>query len=406
MSSYEDTLHDSDSSGPLRPELTAADNVKRLRIQQQQGEKYRRVAANSEQRQARVSEQMERRLAQIQIKATKREEHNWRLEEKKDPARPRRGKSGAQGDAQGPNEAGQGSKASTKLPKSSEEAGVEWERNSLLKKLGQVHQDLKSIKQSISNLAKGFEPFRRSPVTVFLLGLVSIFQDSRDTFTRKLERLLRRLLDQDIIDMNLVLFFDTLDEFNGHMDVISRFLKDVIKDSPKSLTRAKFCFSSRPWAELAVHFSESDGVFLWVKLALSILRGTVTSNPDGVTLQALEKRLFELPDDLFRFYELIIERISKANCRRTFAVIELVVRHNDEYGPITAMQIRDAEPLEIAGRDVEYLDVLDLDDRKLRRVVDDKVKGLIRAPWDVDRPKKSHPLQAQNPESETPAESC
>lgn len=294
---------------------------------------------------------------------------------------------GPKGNVQSPEkESGQAPRTLIGLPMTSEEMAQEREQKlePLLCELGQAETELWGIQQSISKLAGRFQPFCRSPITLFLQELITIFQDPKNRLIPKLEQLLRRLLDQDIVDMDLVLFFDALDEFNGHMDVISRFLKDLIRDRPKSLTRVKVCFSSRPWPELSVHFSKvlgfalqdhtrydmeqyvsgsiigwgmpsdavldlvpkiierSDGVFLWVKLALGVLRGTFALNPHQVTLQALEKRLFELPEDLFQFYELIIERISKANRRRTFALIELVVRHNSDYGSITATQIRDA----------------------------------------------------------------
>jgi len=265
-----------------------------------------------------------------------------------------------------------------------QQKGLHREKKALIQECVQIDEDLQNIGQSVKTLAGEFRPSRNTPITLFLKELISIFQDSKDTLIPKAERLLRCLLDQNIVNMDLVLFFDALDEFSGHMDVISRFLKDLAQHSPKSLTRLKVCFSSRPWPELSVHFSKvpgfalqdhtrydmeqyvsgsvtawgmasddvlyfvpkiidrSDGVFLWVKLALGVLKQTFMSNPDGPTLRALEKKLFQLPEDLFQFYELIIKRISSANRRRTFALIELLVRHNEEYGPISATQIRDA----------------------------------------------------------------
>ncbi|KAK0638959.1 hypothetical protein B0T16DRAFT_235197 [Cercophora newfieldiana] len=225
-------------------------------------------------------------------------------------------------------------------------------------------------------------PFSSETATKFLKDVATSFRSHRnsDNLIPRLERILQQLLDQTTIEMELVLFFDALDEFGGHLDMISRFMKTLLKISPTSKTRAKVCMSSRPWETLKAHFASypgfavqdytahdmeqyavgsvsafpdttvlrlvptilerANGVFLWVKLAVKFLLETAVLPPESGSVASLEERLRDLPDDLFEFYELIVERISKRNRRYTFALLELLLRHKGP--PAEAYQVRDA----------------------------------------------------------------
>lgn len=215
-----------------------------------------------------------------------------------------------------------------------------------------------------------------------LKEVATVFRSSEDRLVPKLERVLRHLLDQTIIEMDLVLFFDALDEFDGRLDNISRFLKSLLSNSLGSKTRVKVCVSSRPWEPLKDQFlsypgfalqehtkhdieeyvlgllvassiasqtilglvpsilSRADGVFLWVKLATKELLETAALGPESALPDVSEQTLQKLPSDLFHFYEVLVERIKKPNRRRTFALLELLVRHNGP--PYEAHEIRNA----------------------------------------------------------------
>ncbi|KAM0282231.1 hypothetical protein ACHAQH_003095 [Verticillium albo-atrum] len=145
-----------------------------------------------------------------------------------------------------------------------------------------------------------------------------------------LEKLLRLLIDQDIMDLDLLVYFDVLDEFDGKHHMISRFMKALVQPSPTS-TRVKVCFSSRPWEVLKDNFSDypsfslqeytkrdvedviigsleglrktnpvvdefipeiiarANGVFLWVKLVVEQLAGTVAQHGAKTTRAQLQK---------------------------------------------------------------------------------------------------------------------
>jgi len=258
-----------------------------------------------------------------------------------------------------------------------EESSYRSERNKAADQIG-------SISSRLVAMEKHHRPYQAAPETRVLKALATAFRNSmdHDELIPKLERLLQQLLEQNMISMDVVLFFDALDEFDGHLDMIGRFVKALLHSSVSSKTRVKVCISSRPWEILKAHFSSlpgfamqdhtthdiqeyavgsiaispgintsilrlvptilgrANGVFLWVKLAIRVLLETAALTLESTPLDVLEKRLEELPDDLFEFYEMIVERISKRNRRRTFALLELLIRHIGP--PLEARQIRDA----------------------------------------------------------------
>ncbi|KAK4444026.1 hypothetical protein QBC34DRAFT_416019 [Podospora aff. communis PSN243] len=222
------------------------------------------------------------------------------------------------------------------------------------------------------------------PTRTFLAQVVTEFEKRDSRLIPKLEKIVRRILNQEALEMDIILFFDALDEFDGHPDVISQFMKDLAQGSPQSKTRVKICLSSRPWKALQDHFSaypqlalemhtkydiedyvtrsvrrwsstesfahrlistiltRANGVFLWVRLAVRVLSEALTVDGRPATLEQLEARLRELPEDLFEFYRLIVERIGRLNRRRTFALLELLARHNPDGPQLTAAEAREA----------------------------------------------------------------
>lgn len=243
--------------------------------------------------------------------------------------------------------------------------------------IASIHLDLAGLEKRHART-----PFRTELETKFLNDVLTSFRDHRgpDEVIPRLERILRQLLNQTTINIDVVLFFDALDEFDGHLDMISRFIKTLLRSSTASTTRVKVCMSSRPWETFQEHFASypgfavqdhtaqdieeyavgsvsaiqntavlglvptilerANGVFLWVRLAIKILLDTAMLSPESGSAASLEKSIRDLPDDLFEFYEMIVERISKRNRRYTFTLLELLARHK---GPAAeAYQIRDA----------------------------------------------------------------
>jgi len=244
--------------------------------------------------------------------------------------------------------------------------------------------EISKIEIALTRLENDFRTCIAKPETRFLKHIATVFQSGDDRLIPKLERVLRHVRDQNITKMDLVLFFDALDEFDGHPDMISRFIKSLVSTrSTSSGTRVKVCLSSRPWESFKVQFSaypsfalqdhtqrdveayvagtlaaptvynqaimgiatdiieRANGVFLWVKLTIGLLLEAAEKASEGLELSNnLKQKLNELPSDLFEFYELIVERISNQNRRRTFALLELLIR--DDNSKAEAYSIRDA----------------------------------------------------------------
>ncbi|KAK1238167.1 hypothetical protein MKX08_002746 [Trichoderma sp. CBMAI-0020] len=254
--------------------------------------------------------------------------------------------------------------------------GIKESESELQLRLNKLQAGITVVSQSISSLAKEARPFQKQPATELLRSIVAEFHSPQ---SKKLERILRQLLYQDKVETDLVLFFDALDEFDGHLDKVIGFLKSLVEKPDKSSTRVKVCFSSRPWEKLKDHFdscpgfgvqdctkadieqyatgslaclgannlsevvkivpsiiARANGVFLWVKLAVRELSG-IAKSPGEDLFGKLEKKLEELPTDLSEFYTHIIERISEANRRYTFALLELLARQAET--PATATDV-------------------------------------------------------------------
>ncbi|CAH0046161.1 unnamed protein product [Clonostachys solani] len=249
----------------------------------------------------------------------------------------------------------------------------------------EAEAELSDIGKELTSLAKEFGQVCVQPQHQFLLELSALFQEwGKDGFLNKLERALCYILDHDIMRMDLLLFFDALDEFDGHLDMISRFLKSLTQFRDASKTRVKVCFSSRPWETFKRHFLEcpnlcmqdhtghdietysvgtllpyrisypgileltpiilgrANGVFLWVKLAINELVDILPRSTGPLLREKLEKRIYELPEDLDGFYQLIIERISSFYRQSTYVLLELVVRHKDDDKPLTLLYVWEA----------------------------------------------------------------
>jgi hypothetical protein len=132
-------------------------------------------------------------------------------------------------------------------------------QNDLEEELEKLEVQLASINKAKAWILQRLEPHRTTPETLFLDMIVTEFHRNRDEPISKLEKILRLILEQNMVKMDLVLFFDALDEFNGHLNLICRFLKDLVEKSATSATRVKVCFSSRPWDPLEHHFSSYPG---------------------------------------------------------------------------------------------------------------------------------------------------
>lgn len=180
-----------------------------------------------------------------------------------------------------------------------------------------------------------------------------------------------RLMRVALEEMNICLFIDGLDEFEGDHEMIINFFKNLVEG--QNGTKVKLCLSSRPWPVFEAAFEHSvpnlklqdltygdmrrytedrlnqqadirrlssaepdflreiadeavkkaDGVFLWVRLAVNQMLAYARDNGAGPGLQST---LRSLPDDLDNLFEhLILENKTAVQLSET-ATIFLLIR--------------------------------------------------------------------------------
>ncbi|KAI1140104.1 hypothetical protein F5Y05DRAFT_306974 [Hypoxylon sp. FL0543] len=198
-----------------------------------------------------------------------------------------------------------------------------------------------------------------------------------DWSLQMLQRGFHRILVQEETPLHLCLFLDALDEYDGRLEFICKFLVDLAAIPPTPNKRIKVCFSSRPW-DVFIHtfrcchgfrihdFTQEDirdyclgsikeerlpsvalenlipdivtrsrGVFLWVKLVVKDLaQVTRTSTLSEVDLK---KQLESLPLELDSYYAEIIRRIPYVHRWKTYAMLEITVRFRGPLRPTALM---------------------------------------------------------------------
>ncbi|KAH8894176.1 hypothetical protein GQ53DRAFT_744927 [Thozetella sp. PMI_491] len=236
-------------------------------------------------------------------------------------------------------------------------------------------------------------------------------QDRREAFrataydhvwTRSaLQTALFEIFDQTHLDLDITLFLDAVDEYDGRPEFISTFLKDLVqKRFPK--TSVRICCSSRQWTAFIEEFSDypgfkihehteedirqyslvtideslpaadllyelvpeivqrAEGVFLWVRLVLQDLTKAANTN-SGVDHQLrtlLRRTLESLPNQLNDYYRAIIERIPAASRWDTYVVLESISQSSSTMNIWTLMEVIEcstASNLEEVQRRVEKI---------------------------------------------------
>ncbi|KAI1442947.1 hypothetical protein F5Y02DRAFT_395013 [Annulohypoxylon stygium] len=196
-----------------------------------------------------------------------------------------------------------------------------------------------------------------------------------------LQQTLNDILRQEEVPLHLCLFLDALDEYDGPLEFLCRFLQDLGAITPKPNKQIKICFSSRPWdifirtfrgcAGFQIHdFTRNDirdyclgsikeenlsstileswipdivtrsrGVFLWVKLLIKDL----AAHAKETTINNAEmKHLLEsYPAELDSLYTGIIQRIPRAYRWMTYVMLETAVRYVGRLRPVNFLGIVD-----------------------------------------------------------------
>lgn len=169
--------------------------------------------------------------------------------------------------------------------------------------------------------------------------------------------------------LRICLFIDALDEFDGHLELISEFMTNLIcHDADRSIC-CKICFSSRPREIIRDNFGQypgrdiriytegrlsesldiakamrssreardeagrvaekiidkADGAFLWVSLALDDMIKALSQN-ESPSIVDLESLLQNIPPELDDFYGLIIERVPNDFRWEAYLALDVILR--------------------------------------------------------------------------------
>ncbi|KAI1868417.1 uncharacterized protein JN550_006333 [Neoarthrinium moseri] len=202
-------------------------------------------------------------------------------------------------------------------------------------------------------------------------------QDSltpEDWTLQRLQRGFHDIIKQDEEPLHLCLFLDAIDEYDGRLEFICKFLIDLGSIRPTAKKQVKVCFSSRPWDIFMVTFRRclgfsiqdftqadigdyclgtikeerlsaasleelipeivmrSRGVFLWVRLVVKDLAdATRTTQMSKSDCEAL---LNSYPTELELYYGEIVERIPHAHRWKAYSMLEVAVRSKESLRPV------------------------------------------------------------------------
>lgn len=246
-----------------------------------------------------------------------------------------------------------------------------------------------------------YQILQQSKVSTYLLlqfkAQLPTQGDHEWTITR-LETALYHILRQRQEDLELILYLDALDEFDGDPERVASFLLTCVREAHGSRTRLKICFASRPWnvfndkftntpqfrvedhtaedmqfyirARLRDHtassqmllsatdqfrdgindlqkqiFQQANGVFLWVQFVLDTLLKELT---EGASLGELREVLETFPAELEQLYVALINRIPAQYRREGYIMLEIVLRAD---WPLSLQELWDAEQCVFQGLD-------------------------------------------------------
>ena len=225
---------------------------------------------------------------------------------------------------------------------------------------GIVHQILKGIPELLALIV---------PTRLQLLKRLDAQWTEED-----IQKAFNVLLRQQNMRLDITLFLDALDEYNGNHESITSFLYSITDISDTAMTNIKVCFSSRPlqifldkfagapgfdihehtiedirvvvkarlsqntrmsqcmeeatprYRQLISKFayeiiSRAEGIFLWVNLVLDELLDEFTA---GESLRELIKKLVLLPRELEDFYQRTLHRLPRQYIDEARVIFEVL----------------------------------------------------------------------------------
>lgn len=242
-----------------------------------------------------------------------------------------------------------------------------------------------------------------------------------------LQRALKAIQQQRILEVDICLFIDALDEYEGEHGEMANFLTDISTTHQSAITKIKVCFSSPPLDKFLDHFDpvpgfwmhdqtrgdilklvhsrmkknermkpylqssdkheqmygerlsrticdRAQGVFLWVKLVHDDLLDGLTA---GDSIEQLDETLSAIPDDLEELYQRMLTKVDVKHRKESYIMLQIVhcsmrplslQEFTEAYLYTTALSITDRSP---------YLSPGEYKTEDMKRKIKSRCMGLI-----------------------------
>ncbi|KAK4095782.1 hypothetical protein N658DRAFT_490443, partial [Parathielavia hyrcaniae] len=183
---------------------------------------------------------------------------------------------------------------------------------------GMLHSILFRILQQEPRLAK-----------VLLPEFAKLEPRQRELWTWNLPRLMaayESLLVQNTLPVNLVLFIDALDEYDGPPKAMVDFIRTSLEKSSKGATRLKVCFSSREWAAFEENFTREPGFRIHERTYYDIreyVLSRLSSGPGGLTedrgsdMHDILRTITKRANGVFVWVRVVMDEICRLFPERT-----------------------------------------------------------------------------------------
>ncbi|KAL8801762.1 MAG: hypothetical protein Q9182_004234 [Xanthomendoza sp. 2 TL-2023] len=226
------------------------------------------------------------------------------------------------------------------------------------------------LREIVDSILHQIPQLRRHAVTVFKDLVIAQRTRAPNWQLEALTSLVDKIIAQQETRIRLLLFVDTLDEHDGDNELLARLLEGWSQTADGDYVALKICLASRSWPIFTDHFgrcpnlsihhhtnedirlytesrlfsslsgplqlleperltnlaqqitAKAYGVFIWVRLVVNQLVGSIR---DGTLYTTLQRMIAEAPEELQDFYENNLFRIDPSYANETYVMFQLVL---------------------------------------------------------------------------------
>lgn len=131
------------------------------------------------------------------------------------------------------------------------------------------------------------------------------------------------IVRQQMVDLDVCLFLDALDEYDGRPESIAEFLKEIVKPQKNSRTRIRVLFSSRPWNVFIQELRGCPGFHIHEHTKDDVLevcaQNIKPESPGGREIVQLVEEIVQRARGVFLWVRLVLADLSAQAERYTIA---------------------------------------------------------------------------------------